>query len=94
MLRRAALRSGQPGHASTFVGGLSLPAPSFRPDMHGATRSHRSMPTGAPFHAHPVGPPDPRRRPCRLDFPPLLAFRTRSRCTGLQSRRAEESRRS
>eukprot|EP00966_Prymnesium_polylepis_P176544 4087034-Prymnesium_polylepis.1 len=31
MLRRAALRSGQPGHASTSVGGLSPPAPSFDP---------------------------------------------------------------
>jgi hypothetical protein len=57
MLRRAALHAGLPGHASTSVGGLSPPAPSFRPDMHGATRPRHSMPTGAPF-AHPVGPPD------------------------------------
>ena len=85
MLRRAALHAGLPGHASTSVGGLSPPAPSFRPDMHGATRPRHSMPTGAPF-AHPVPPDDDLveltfRRSARSNAQP---------CTGLQSRHAEE----
>eukprot|EP00966_Prymnesium_polylepis_P277170 6404001-Prymnesium_polylepis.1 len=47
----------QPRPRSTSVGGSSPPAPSLRPDMHGATGPRRSMPIGAPI-ALPVGPPD------------------------------------
>eukprot|EP00966_Prymnesium_polylepis_P168220 3889572-Prymnesium_polylepis.1 len=48
MLRRAALHAGQPGYASTSVGGQSPPAPSFRPDMHCATRPRHCL------HARPT----------------------------------------